>query len=134
MGIIMVMQPVKPWWRRRRLWWPLAAVAVLGAAFWLALVRADTSRILVYNNTGETIAELTVTACGQSRTFREVEFGDSVRLKLVPTGGESDITILTNDAVMWHGDYIEPRGGYFAVIHLNRNGDVESRTSLQAWR
>ena len=129
----MVLQPIKPWWRRRRLWWPLAAAAVLGAAFWFALVRADTSRIVVYNNTGEAIEELTVAACGQSRTFRGVEADSSVRFKLAPTGGESAIAISTNSAVLWQGDYIEARGGYYAIVRLNRDGDVECHTSLQAW-
>jgi len=133
MGIPMALFPVKPWWRRRRFWWPLAAAVILGTTFWLALARTDTSRIVIYNNTDGTLDDLVVTACGQSRTFRDVESGASVRFKLAPSGVESAISISVNNAAPWQGDYIEPKGGYRALIHINRNGDVECRTSLSAW-
>lgn len=128
------MHPTRPWWRRRRVVWPLGAAAFLGAAFWLAWARSDVSRVIVYNNTGRNFDELTVSACGQSRTFRDVESDSSVRFKLAATGGESAIAIATHDAVLWQGDDIEPRGGYTAIVRLNRGGDVECRTRLSAWR
>ena len=111
----------------------IVAAAILGAAFYLSLSRADMSRIIIYNNTGETIDELTVTACGQHGTFRTVESGASVRFRLAPDGKESEIAILIHGATLWKGDFIEPRGGYCAIIRINRDGEIVCHTRVSAW-
>lgn len=122
------------WWQRRRVVWPLTATLLLTAAALIALARSDASRVVVYNETGSAIPDLTITTCGQSRSFRDIDEGESVRIKLAPTGSESDIAIATNGVPLWRGDYIEPRGGYRAIVHLRRDGEVEATTTLSWWQ
>ena len=122
------------WWQRRRVRWPLAAILLLGVTTTYALVVSNTSRVMVCNLTGENISELTVTACGQSQTFYHVEEDESVRLKLKATGTRSEISVTTNDVAMWHGEYIEPRGGYRTIVKLGRDGHVEAVTTISWWR
>jgi len=114
--------------------WPLGALLVLGVAAGLAIARSNPSRVVVYNETGGGIEELGITACGQSRTFRGVGEHESVRLKLSATVGSSDIAIATNGVVMWRGEYLEPRGGYRAMVQLRRDGQVECMVTMSAWR
>jgi len=108
----------------------LAVTAAAGIAFF----RSDASRVVVYNQTGAVLAELTVSACGQSQTFRDVGEGESVRLKLAGVGGESDVAIATNGVALWRGDYVEPRGGYRTIVRLRRDGQVECTTTISWWR
>ena len=124
----------RKWWQLRRVQWPLGALLVLGVTAGLAIARSNVSRVVVYNQTGGSIAELVVSACGQSQTFHDVGERESVRLKLAATGGESDIAIATNGVAMWRGDYLEPRGGYRAIVRLRRDGQVESTTAVSAWQ
>ena len=125
-----------PFWRRRRLLWPAAAVVLLLGALLIALANSRTSQVVIYNETGENVGELTVTACGQSRVFHDLRDRDSVHFALDPTGSESELALFTNAAApaLWHGDYIEPRGGYRAVVRLRRDGEVECRTSVSWWQ
>ena len=102
------------WWKLRRVQWPLGMLLVLVVAAGLAVARSNASRVVVYNETGGSITELAVSACGQSKTFQDVGERESVRLKLTAAGGESDIAIATNGLAMWRGDYLEARGGYRA--------------------
>ena len=122
------------WWLRRRVWGPLGVLLLVSLAAGLALVRSNVSRVVVYNETGGTIDELTISACHQSRTFHEVEERESVRLKLAATGGETDIAIATNGVVMWRGDSIEPRGGCRAIVRLRRDGQVECTATTSRWQ
>ena len=122
------------WWKRRRVQWPLGALLVLGVAAGLAISRSNASRIVVYNETGHPLEALSITACGQSRTFHDLGERESVRLKLAANGGASDIAIATNGIAMWRGDYIEPRGGYHAIVRLRRDGQVESTTITSWWQ
>lgn len=122
------------WWHHRRVLWPLGVALIGGLTIAVAVARALTSRVVVYNETGANIAELTVSACGQSRTFRDVADQESVRLKLAATGGESDIAITTNGVPLWRGDYLEPRGGYRAIVRLQPGGEVECFTTTSWWQ
>lgn len=124
----------RKWWKRRRVWWPLGTLLMLVAAAGLAVARSNASRVLVYNETGAPIAQLTINASGQTHTFHDVGEYESVRFKLSPTGGPSDIAIVTNGVEMWHGDYIEPSGGYRAIVRLRRDGQVECTTTICWWR
>ena len=121
-------------WQRRRVVWPAVALVILATALAVAAMRSGASRVLVYNETGASIAELGITACGQSQLFRNVADASSVRFKLAPTGRESDLAVVTNGTVMWHGEYLEPRGGYLAVVRLRRDGQVECRISVSWWQ
>lgn len=134
-GVLVMMEnSSKPWWKRRRFWWPLAAVLVIGGAAVVARLGADASRIIVYNQTGEPLATVTIAACGQTKTFRDIADEVSVRLKLAPTGGASAITILVNGEERWQGDYIEPGGGYRAIIRLGRHAEVTCHNDISWWR
>ena len=122
------------WWKHRRVQWPAAALLLTGAALTIALLRSNVSRIVVFNESGAALPELTVSACGQSQTFHEVADGDSVRFSLKGAGAESDITLSTNGTPIWHGEYVQPRGGYRAMIHLERGGQVDADVSVSWWR
>jgi len=130
------MQPAleSKWWKRRRVQWPLGTLLALGAAAGLAIARSNVSRVMVYNETGASIASLTIAACGQSRTFRDVGDGDSVRLNLDSTGGESEIAVATNGLTAWRGEFIEPRGGYRAILRFRRDGEVDSLVTISWWQ
>jgi hypothetical protein len=116
-------------WQTRRFRWPAALLAILAVCAGMAFKRANDSRVVVYNQSGTRFTSLTITACGQSHTFREVEDRESVRFELARAGTESDIEISTNGLAMWRGDYIEPRGGYRTTIRLRSDGQVQSTTT-----
>jgi hypothetical protein len=124
----------RKWWQLRRVQWPAGALLTLTLAAAFAIARSGASRVVVYNDSGDAIPELTVSACGQSRTFENVSHRGSIRLKLAATGSESEIAISTNGVVMWRGDYIEPRGGYRAIVRLRSDGQVESFITVSAWQ
>ena len=118
----------------RRVLYPAVALLTITLATTVAIVRSAASRVVVYNETGGVLDELTVTACGQTQSFRSVHERESVRLKLQPGGEASEITVSTNGAIMWHGDFVEPRGGYRAFVHLRRDGQVECNTTISVWQ
>lgn len=122
------------WWRLRRVLWPLGAFALLTLALAIAVSRSGDSRVVVYNETGRVIHELAVSACGQSQTFQDVRHHESVRLSIRPQGEASDLAITTNGVVAWRGEYLEPRGGYRAIVHLRRDGQVEVSTTISWWQ
>jgi hypothetical protein len=124
----------RKWWQLRRVQWPAGALLTLTLAAALAIARSGASRVVVYNDSGESIPELTVSACGQSRTFQNVSHRSSIRLKLAATGSESEIAISTNGGLMWRGDYIEPRGGYRAIVRLRSDSQVGSFITVSAWQ
>lgn len=118
------------WWKRRRVIWPIGTLLFLVVAAGLAVTRSNTSLVVVYNETGARISELTVTACGQSKSFHDVNEFESVRFRLSPTGSESDVCVLTNGVVLWRGEYIEPTGSHRTLVHLRRGGMVEAVTTI----
>lgn len=121
------------WWARRRIRWALGSVLLLAAATLLALGRSSVSHIVLYNNTGQEIAELTVSACECSRTFRALQEGESVRLPLAPGRPDGDIIISTNGVACWRGGYTEPGAGERTTVHLLREGGVEIIRSTSCW-
>jgi hypothetical protein len=122
------------WWRLRFVQWPLIAVVLLLVAASLAFARSRVSKVIVYNDTGAAIAELTISACGQSRTFRDVGERDSVRLKLASAGSASELVLATNGVPAWRGEYIEPTGGYRAVVRLRAGGQTTCSTWISCWQ
>jgi hypothetical protein len=90
--------------------------------------------VIVFNDSGADIEELSVSACGDSRTFGSVGPRMSVRMTLTGTGSPGDITVITNGVMMWRGDHLEPWGGYRAFVHLRRDGQVETFTTVSWWR
>ena len=58
--------------------WPAVALVILATALAVAAMRSGASRVLVYNETGASIAELGITACGQSQLFRNVADGTPI--------------------------------------------------------
>jgi len=91
--------------------------------------------VILYNDTGETIPELHVFVCSQSYVFDSIEAEDSIRIRLKPYGAASDIRIeRPNPPWRWQGGYIEPKGGYRSVIHLQPDGLVEENTQFSWWQ
>ena len=121
------------WWRRRRVWMPSLALAMIVTSALVAWVRAGTTRIMIYNDTGRTLSALRVAACGQQRTYDELADGESVRFSLDSTGTASEARLFTNGVEFWHGDYVEPRS-YRLSVHLMRTGDIESSSTVSWFR
>lgn len=121
-------------WKHRRILWPLATLVLFGLVLILVWWRANPAQVVFYNDSGATLGALTIEVCGQTRAFSQVEDQTSVRFKLEPLGAASEIAIYTNAINLWHGDYIEARGGYRAVIRVRRDGQVECRTGVSWWR
>lgn len=124
--------------RKKRVLLPVFSVVAIAVAVVVAVLRSDTSRIIVYNETGERIAGVKVSACGQAAMFRNLEEQDSVRWKLSDTGGAGEIELETaaEPPVRWKGGYIEPHGGYVVTLRLWSDGSVEVHTQislLQHW-
>ena len=124
----------RDWWKRRRVWWPLTALLTLSVCVGLGIAYSGVSRVVVYNQTGASIAQLTISAGRQAGSFRDVGDRESVRFALSEAGEASDIVIATNGFEMWRGDYIEPRGGYRAVVRLRRDGQAECITTISWWQ
>ena len=122
------------WWQHRRVAWPLAALAALTVILGIARVRANESSVVVCNETGARIAELTICACGQTQTFCDVADEDSVRMALRSGGGHGTVGVAINGTTLCRGDYIEPRGGYRTIVRLRRDGQAEFSTSISCWQ
>ncbi|MEI7730754.1 MAG: hypothetical protein WCO56_14365 [Verrucomicrobiota bacterium] len=123
-----------PYWKRRRVLWSVGSLLLLGGVATVATLRSRTALIVVYNDTGANLAELTISACGQSQTHRDVGDHESVLMKLKPANTESDIAVFTNGTVMWRGDYVEPRRASRSVVRLQRDGQVECFTTGSWWQ
>jgi len=125
----------RPWWKRRFILFPSIGILLLLAALAIALVRSDTSQIVIYNNTGAAIGPLTVRACGQDATFRQIPDETSVRFRLHRGGSASGVELETPEEKWhWEGSYLESHGGYVVFIHLRRGMEVETNTQLSIWQ
>jgi hypothetical protein len=126
----------RPWYRKKRVMIPLAALVAIAVAAAYAIVRSDTSRIMVYNETGAPLSAVHITACGQSRTFPKVPSEASVRWKLARQGGGTDITLeaATDPPLNWRGSYIESHGGYHITLRIWPDGQVEEHRQISFWQ
>ena len=125
----------KPFWRRRRVIWPVVVLLLLAAIVTYAVRHAHRSWVAVENDTGANLSQLTITACGQQRVFHALADRSSVRFVLAGHGDASEVALSTadNTGPSWHGEYIEPTGGYRVLIHLRRGGQVESQVLWSLW-
>ena len=114
--------------------WPLGSLALICMAAGIGILYSGASRVVVYNETDASLSRVTVTACGTSQTFRDVQDRESVGLVLRRGVGASDIAVATNGVEMWRGDYIEPRGGYRVVVRLRADGQVECTSTISGWQ
>lgn len=122
------------WWRHRRVQWPAAAVLVVLTAATVAMIRSGSSYVVVCNASGAEIPELTVSACGQARTFTGVREGGSVQLRLGATGEGGEIALHAPGALIWRGEHLEPRGGDRATLHLRPGGQVQVVMTTSWWQ
>ena len=114
--------------------WPLGSLALICMAAGIGILYSGASRVVVYNETDASLSRVTVTACGTSQTFRDVQDRESVGLVLRRGVGASDIAVATNGVEMWRGDYMEPRGGYRVVVRLRADGQVECTSTISGWQ
>lgn len=128
--------PRRPWWLRKRSLLPLLFLLGLAFALVAAIARSDTSRIIVYNETGVPIGALRVTACGQETVLQNLDDDESYRWKLAKTGmpGEIGMETASNPPWRWHGGYIKPHGGYRVIISLMPDGEVELQNQISVWQ
>ena len=125
----------RPWRQRRSIRAILTALLLIAAAVVIAIIRSDTSQIIIYNHSDASLDPLTVRACGQEFVLSQISDEGSVRLRLQKRGGESSIELLSpSTGWRWEGSYIEPRGGYLVFIHIRRGMEVETSTQISAWQ
>ena len=124
----------RKWWQHRRVRWPLGLALVLLLATATAILNSDTSRVVVDNDSGATILELSVSAAGRTKVFHNLDDRESVTLPLGGGGAPGEIVIITNGAILYRGHYIEPRGGHRATVRLRRDGQVEVLDSVSFWQ
>ena len=126
----------RPWWLRKRVWFALSFLLGLAGALVVAVVRSNTSTIIVYNQTGSPIDALWISACNQQAVLRDLGEDDSFRWSLAPIGEPGDIGLETasNPPWRWQGSYVESRGGYRVTLRLWPNGEVESHTQISLWQ
>jgi len=127
---------LRPWWLRKRLILPLLLIVAVPLAVAVALYRSDGSTIVIYNETGEPLPPLLISACSQTRTFTDMDDQDSVRFELRPKGhaGPIHLELASNPAWTWDGAFIESHGGYRVSIRLNPDHQVEAYTDISWWR
>ena len=128
--------PLRSRWLRKRVWLPLLFLLALAGALALALARSNTSKIIVYNQTGTAIGALKLAACGQQTVLRNLGEEESFRWKLAPAGAPGVIALETasNPPWRWQGGYIEPRRGYRVTFRLWPDGEVEMHTQISIWQ
>lgn len=102
----------------------------------LAVIRSNTSRIIVFNETGKALAAVRLQACGQSRTFNNVPVDGSVRWKLEKHGAASEVSleVATEPPLQWHGSYVECRGGYAVTLRIWQDGTIEEHRQISFWQ
>lgn len=98
------------------------------------IARSGRSTVIVCNKTGASIQQLEIAACGQSRRFTAISDRESVQLELPQSGIGGEIVLSVDQALIWHGEYLEPGGGYHVSLHLQRGGGVNSSITQSAWQ
>lgn len=121
---------------RKRIWLPALFVLAAAAALIVAVVRSDTSRVIIYNETGVTISALRISACGQEKLLQNMAQDESFRWKMRKSGSGGEIAFETAaiSPWRWQGGYIKPRGGYRVTLRLQSGGEVEVQTELSFWQ
>ena len=128
--------PLRPWWLRKRILFPLILLVGIGVTGLIAFLNSDASTIVIYNETDNPLPPLLVGACGQTRTFRALADQESVRFTLKPDGSESAIhlELATDPPWKWDGELVRPHGGYRVTIRLWPSGQVEAFTEISWWQ
>jgi len=128
--------PPRHWWLRKRVLLPLLLLVGVSGAGVISFLNSDASTIVIYNETGKTLAPLRVRACGQERSFPALAERESVQFTLQPGGGETKVAVdlATDPLWKWDGELVRPRGGYRVTIRLWPDGQVEAFTQMSWWR
>lgn len=128
----------RPSWRKKRLLLPVSAVVLILLAAGIGWFRSRMSRLVFYNETGEWITALRVTACRQSRSFGGIRDQESVRWTLENRGAGSEIAVeaqLGGDRVLkWRGGYVEPDAGHRVVLRAWSASDVDVDVQVSIWQ
>lgn len=108
---------------------PVAALFLFALVVWYSAVTSGSSKIIVYNETFATVREVTILACGQRFAIAEMAPDESIRFKLDPVGGASNVVFSVNGTTNWHSasHFIAPRGGHRLRFHLRPGGHLHSR-------
>lgn len=123
-------------WLRKRVVLPVAFIVGISLATVIAMIRADASTIVIYNETGYPLPPLIIQACHQSKTFPHLDDQQSVRWRLKSHGLPTPvhIEVATTPMVVWDGDTIQSHGGYRVSIRLEPGNRVEAYTDYSWWR
>lgn len=117
----------RPWWRKKRVLLPALFLVVAVAAMLVAVLGSSRSQVILYNDTGGELANITIEACGQSDHLAHLDDGESHRFSLKPGAPPSDIAlVIDGDApIRWRDGFMEAQGGYTTFLHVRRGGVVE---------
>jgi len=128
---------LRPLWLRKRVVFPVAFIVGILVSSTIAMLRADTSTIVVYNDTGNPLPPLLLQVCNQTKTYAHLDDQQSVRWRLKPAGLPSAIHLEVATTPLWTWDADTPihtRGGYRVIIRLEMGNQVEAYTDYSWWR
>lgn len=126
----------RAWWKKKRVLLPAVLLLLVALALGIAIVRSDTSQIMLYNDTGAALGPITVRACGQEFAVPSLADETSVRFRLAKgeATGEVELSLAGEPPWKWDGEYLEDHGGYLVFIHLRRDREVEAHTQISFWQ
>jgi|GEM_PF-1360880 len=124
----------KPWWLRKRVLLPIVALLAVVAVGWFTIAGANESKVMVYNETGQTVRNIEVLACGQRFQIPELAHEESIRFDLDPVGESGETTLAVLGTTNWNssGNLMEPTGGFRMFFKLHPGGHLEVR-SYRSW-
>lgn len=127
---------LRPWWLKKRVVFSVAFPVLVLIAALVAYRNADISNIVVYDETGRALPPLLISACGQTRTFTQIDDQNSICFSLQPSGDRTPVHLeLAGDPPWtWDGPSITPTGGETVTIRLWPNHQVENYVSVSWWR
>jgi hypothetical protein len=126
----------RPWYVRKRVLLPLLTLGLVGLAANYAISTSNTSRIVLYNQTGEPLPPLKLTVCGQTKVLGSLPADASIRWDLMQSGAPSAIELEFGVAppLFWQGGFVEPRGGYRITLHVWSTSRVEVHSQISFWQ
>ena len=128
------MNKPRPWWLRKRLLLPIAALFLFVLVLIYAAASSNNSKIMVSNETASPIHGVEILACGQRFAIAVIAPDESVRFDLEPGGDTGNVLFTVAGTTNWNSSthFIAPTGGHRLVFRLRPGGWLESR-QYRSW-
>lgn len=123
----------RPWWRLKRVWlglWALAVPIILA----ISVFRSTGSSVSVYNETVSPIMDLTVEACGAVFVLDPIPPHGNVRIKM-PRGGKPSSVFMRgyNPRIFWEGGFLKPMGGQRMTVYVQADLSIDYGETTTFW-